>query len=186
VQQTAQDDGICGELEMQKTFRSIDQIEKRRGKEKELRKAQHVTSEFITPQGPPRTVAVVAAFLFLATVAATITGTSLLFPAPFWKPLWDLNRPAYLAFEKFGMSAGVFLLLLGIAACATSTGLLRRRRWAWWSAMALFAVNGVGDLAALLVQRDLVKGGSGVAIAACFLISLTRPQVKRFFAPTSI
>jgi hypothetical protein len=145
-----------------------------------------VTREFITPQERPRTVAVVAAFLFLATVVAMVTGISLLFPAPFWKPLWDLNRPAYLAFEKFGISAGAFLLIIGIAACAISIGLLRRRRWAWWSAMALFAVNGVGDLAALLVQRDLVKGGSGVVIAACFLISLTRPHVKRFFDPFPI
>jgi hypothetical protein len=60
----------------------------------------------------------------------------------------------------------------------TGWGLLRGRRWAWWIAVAVFAINGCGDLLTLIVRRDVVKGGSGVLIASVFLFLLMRSGGK--------
>jgi hypothetical protein len=127
------------------------------------------------------TVAVVAGFLFLASAIAVITGVSLLTPSPHWNWLWDLNRPAYMAFHKLGRLSGVLLLVVAAGAFIAANGLLRRRRWAWWMAVALFSVNGLGDLAALLLRGEVIRGGSGVLIAGAFLFCLTRPRVRRQF-----
>jgi hypothetical protein len=129
----------------------------------------------------PGTVVVVAIFLFVAAVVALATAVSLLFPSPFWNRLWDLNRPAYLAFEKFGKLPGVLLLALGITTGLAGAGLLRGKKWAWWIALAVFAINGLGDVVTLLLTRDVVRGGSGILIAGVFLFFLTRPRVQRYF-----
>jgi len=129
----------------------------------------------------PATVTVVAVFLFLAAAVAVVTGFSLLFPSPFWNRLWDLNRPAYEVFVKLGTVSGTLLAALGVAAGIAGAGLLRGRRWAWWFAVALFSINGLGDLVTLLFTRDLIRGALGVLIAGAFLFCLTRPRVRRQF-----
>jgi len=133
----------------------------------------------------PRTVtisiAVVAGFLFLATAAATVTGVSLLFPSPIWDGLWNLNPRAREGFLRFGVVAGPLLLALGGVTCAAGIGFLRRRKWAWIVALALFAVNGAGDLVTLVWAHDLVRGGSGILIAGGFLFLLTRPGIRGSF-----
>lgn len=129
----------------------------------------------------PKTVPVVAAFLFLATVMALVSGVSLLFPGTLLDRLWKFNESAAAAFRPLGRVAGVPLLALGIATTVAGVGLLRRKSWAWWFAVGLFAANGLGDLAALILTHDRVKGGAGVAVAGGFLFCLTRPKVRRYF-----
>lgn len=129
----------------------------------------------------PATGTAVAVFLFLASAVAVVTGISLLFPSLNWNWLWDLNRPAYTAFHRLGRLPGVLLLVVAAGAFIAANGLLRRRRWAWWMAVALFAANGLGDLAALLLRGEVIRGGSGVLIAGAFLFCLTRPRVRRQF-----
>lgn len=119
----------------------------------------------------PITISVLAAFLFVATAMAVATGTSLLFPNPFWKRLWDLNRPAYADFERFGKTSGVCLLALAVGTAAAGVGLLYRRKWAWWFVIVLFAINGCGDVMNFLARGDLLKSGSGVVIAVAFCSS---------------
>jgi hypothetical protein len=129
----------------------------------------------------PKTVPIVAAFLFLATAIALLVSVSLLFPNPLLDRLWELNKPGAAAFRAMGRISGVLLLALGIGTAAAGRGLLRGRRWAWWLAVALFAINGCGDVAGLVVTRDWLRSGSGVAVAAAFVCALTRPRVRRYF-----
>jgi hypothetical protein len=132
---------------------------------------------------PPVAVRTVAIFSFLATAISFLTGSSLLFPQVAWHRLWEWNRPAY-AFvveEHLQTMAGVLLLALGIVAAMAGWGLLRGKQWAWWIAVAVFVVNGLGDLLTILVQRDWVKGGSGVLIASVFLFLLMRSGTRRYF-----
>lgn len=143
-------------------------------------KVNHV-SEIHPDERRPGTVKVVAIFLFCGAAAALITGISLLFPNPLWNRLWDLNRPAYLAFERVGRLAGVSLLALGIVTGSAGRGLIKRQKWAWWAATALFAINGLGDVVTLFVTRDLVKAGAGALIASAFLFCLTRPGLRAYF-----
>jgi hypothetical protein len=129
----------------------------------------------------PRTVTIVAIFLFCAAAMALVTGMSLLFPGPLWDRMWDLNRPGHLAFERAGKLAGVPLLALGIVTGSAGRGLIMRSKWAWWTALALFAVNGMGDVATLLLTRDLLRAGVGALIAGAFLFCLTQRKVKAYF-----
>ena len=143
----------------------------------------------MTPSHPGRnaernaaiTIRIIAAFSIFATVTAAVTGISLLFPSPFWAPLWNLNPHAREAFQGFGRIAGVLLLFLGGLALATAVGLLRRRRWAWMLAVAVFAVNGAGDVVTLMVTGDILRAGSGIVIAGVFLFLLALPGVRRSF-----
>ena len=129
----------------------------------------------------PKAVIVVSSFLFLATAISLLTGTALVFPGPRWNSLWDLNRTAYIAFAKLGILAGILLLVLGVVTASAATGLLLRRRWAWWIATSIFAINGLGDALTLVMKRDLTKGISGIIIALAFLFCLSRPNVRRYF-----
>jgi hypothetical protein len=132
-------------------------------------------------QRRPKTVPVVSAFLFAATGIAAVVGTSLIFPNTLLDRLWELNRSASAAFHALGRIAGVLLLALGIGTAAAAIGLLHRRKWAWWFAMALFAIDGGGDVVALFATGDLLRGTVGVAVSATFLYSLTRPRVRQYF-----
>lgn len=133
----------------------------------------------MTPR--PKTVPIVAAFLFAATAIAAVTGTSLLFPNPLLDRLWEFNQPAAAGFRVLGRISGVLLLTLGAGTAAAGAGLLQRKKWAWWFAVALFAINGCGDVVSFCVTGDLLRSAIGVAIAATFLYYLIRPGVRSYF-----
>jgi hypothetical protein len=130
----------------------------------------------------PRTVPIVASFLFAATVIAVVVSVSLLFPNRLLDRLWELNKPGAAAFRAIGRASGLLLLVLGIGTSAAGAGLLRRRRWAWWFAIVLFTVNGCGDVVGLVATGDWLRSGSGIAVAAAFVYALTRPRVRSYFA----
>lgn len=142
----------------------------------------------IPPVAMPSAVRVIAIVLFLATAISFLTGSSLLFPEVAWHRLWEWNRPAYafLSQEDVGTSAGVLLLALGMVTAIAGWGLLRGRRWAWWIAVAVFAINGLGDVLTMIVRRDVVRGGSGVLIASLFLFLLMRSGTRHFFQRAAI
>jgi hypothetical protein len=129
----------------------------------------------------PRTIPVVAAFLFIATAIAAIVGVSLLCQSPFLDGLWELNKPAERAFRAHSTVFGLFLLLLSAGTLISGVGLLLRQRWAWWFAVVLFAINGGGDLVNLGATRDWLKSVSGVLVCAAFLYLLVRTPVRRYF-----
>ena len=58
-------------------------------------------------QQRPKTVPIVAAFLFAATGIAAVVGTSLIFPNRLLDRLWELNRPGAALFHAVGRIAGV-------------------------------------------------------------------------------
>jgi hypothetical protein len=80
-----------------------------------------------------------------------------------------------------GRISGVLLLALGIGTAAAAIGLLHRRKWAWWFATALFAIDGGGDVVALFATGDLLRSAIGVAVSAAFLYFITRPRVRQYF-----
>jgi hypothetical protein len=129
----------------------------------------------------PRTIPMVAAFLFGATAIATVVGISLLFPNWLLDRLWDLNPPAGAAFHAVGRVSGVLLLALGGGTFAAALGLLRRRRWAWWFAVVLFAINGCGDVLGFFATGDALRSVLGVAISSAFLYSLGQHRIRRYF-----
>lgn len=129
----------------------------------------------------PKTVPIVSAFLFAAAAMAALVAASLLVPHTPLDRFWELSRRAEAEFRALGRIAEVLLLLVGIAACSAAVGLLRRKQWAWWLALLLFAVNGSGDLVSFILTRDWLRTLSGAIIAAGFVYSLSRSSVRRYF-----
>ena len=129
----------------------------------------------------PKTIPVVATFLFAATVIATVVGMSLLFPNPILERLWKLNKPGAALFHRIGWPAGVFLLALAVGTCSAAFGLLRRERWAWWFAVALFTIDGCGDVVSFLTTGDAVRSISGMVISAGFLCCLLGRRTRQYF-----
>jgi hypothetical protein len=125
----------------------------------------------------------VAGILFLAAAISLLTGVSLLFPDPRWNNLWNLNQAANAAFVRLGAMPGIVLLALGVVAGSAGIGMIREKQWAWWIAVSLFAIHGLGDAFSLMVTRNLAKGVSGVLIAGAFLFWLSQPAVRRYFRP---
>src|ERR1051326_4420997 len=128
----------------------------------------------------PKAVTVVAIFLFVAAAIAFVVGASLLFPNPLMEFLWKLNRPAEATFRSFGRIAGIALMMLGIGTCTAAIGLLRRKEWAWWFAVVLFATDAVGDLVSLVATGDWLRSTAGIVISCAFLWSLRSRQVRAY------
>jgi hypothetical protein len=103
-------------------------------------------------------------FLFAAAAIATVVGTSLLFPSRLLDRLWELNKAGEALFHRLGRISGVFLLGLGGGAYLAAVNVLRRKQWAWWFALILFAIDGVGDVIGSFVTRDFMRGGFGAVI----------------------
>ena len=101
-------------------------------------------------------------------------------PETFLDRIWALNRGAYIEFVTLGRPAGISLMILGLICAIAAAGLLKRRKWAWWLAVGLFVVNVAGD-AARIFTGEPVKGAFGAAIAAAFVIYLTRSRVREYF-----
>jgi hypothetical protein len=131
----------------------------------------------------PKTIAIVAGFLFAAATVAVIVGISLLFRNPILHRMWELNPAAAPVFHAHGGISGLLLLGLGVATFTAAHSLLRGQEWAWWFAVALFAVNGLGNVISLFATREPVRSVSGIAIASAFLYFLTRARVRRYFIP---
>ncbi len=129
----------------------------------------------------PKTVPIVAAFLFAASAIAAVVGASLLFPNTLLDRLWELNKPGAAAFRALGRISGILLLLLGAGTSAAAVGLLQRKKWAWWFAVVLFAIDGAGDVVSLIVTGDWFRSATGVVISSAFLYSLSRYRVRRYF-----
>lgn len=129
----------------------------------------------------PKTLAIIAGFLFFAAAMAAVVGGALLFPGKLLQFLAELNKPGMAAFEQIETLAGVLLLALGVGCAATAIGLLRRQRWAWVAATVLFIVNGGGDLVSCVRTHDFLRSGAGALIAALFLFGLWRPSVRAYF-----
>jgi hypothetical protein len=129
----------------------------------------------------PKAVTVVASFLFIATVIALVVGEALLFPNRLLDRLWELNKPAEVAFRQMGRIAGVPLLLLGVGTFAAAIGLVRRKVWAWRFAVLLFAANGIGDLVSFIVTGDWLRSASGTVISSAFLWTLCARRVRLHF-----
>jgi lysylphosphatidylglycerol synthetase-like protein (DUF2156 family) len=129
----------------------------------------------------PRAVPVVAAFLFVVTVIAAVVGISLVFPNRLTERLWELNKPGAALFHSIGRVSGVFLLALGVATAAAARGLLRRRQWAWWFAVILFAIDGSGDVVSFFVTGDWLRSIVGAIITSVFLCFLCQRNVRYYF-----
>jgi hypothetical protein len=129
----------------------------------------------------PKTIAIIATIFFAATFIAAMVGFSLLFPNRLLDRLWIFNPAGAVFFRSIGPISGLFLLALGAGTFAAARGLLHGRKWAWRFAVALFAIDGCGDIASFFLIHDALKTVTGVIISLAFLLSLCRRRVRDHF-----
>lgn len=138
-------------------------------------------SETAQARNRPGSIPIIAAFLFFATVIASVVGVSLLFPNRLLDQLWKLNPEGAVLFHSIGRVSGVFLLVLAVGTFAAARGLLAGRRWAWRFSVALFAIDAAGNLVSFFLIHDALRTATGAIVSSAFLIALWRPAVRRYF-----
>jgi hypothetical protein len=144
-----------------------------RGNERRVREA----SDAPKPSG----FAAVGIFLFFGATMASLAAITLLWRGTSLDRIWSLNPAAYRQLVPWGRSVGVLFLLLGLALAASGVGWFQRRLWGWRLAVAIIAVQVIGDVINC-IRGDWLRGGIGVAIAGALLLFLLRPTVKKAFA----
>ena len=137
----------------------------------------HEASDAPKPSG----FAAVGVFLFFGATVASLAAITLLWRGTYLDPIWSLNPTAYRQLAPLGRDVGVPFLLLGLALAAAGIGWFRRRLWGWRLAVAIIAIQTVGDIINC-IRGDWLHGGIGVVIAGALLLFLLRPRVKKAFA----
>jgi len=133
----------------------------------------------------PVSVTIISTFLFAATGIAAVTSFSLFHPGTKVDAMWRLNpdaSAAIAAHPAWRNVAGSGLLSLSAATAWMGVGLLRGQRSAWRATIALFILNGTGDLVAFALGPHRVKGASGLLVVGAFFYVLTRKDVRGFAA----
>ena len=120
-------------------------------------------------------------FLFFGAAMAALAGTTLIWRGTILDGVWKLNPTGYRQLATLGRGVGIaFLLLSGLMAVA-GIGWFRRRHWGWRLAVAIIAVQVLGDLVNFL-RGDFIPGGIGTTIAGALLLYLFSENVKKIFA----
>jgi hypothetical protein len=121
--------------------------------------------------------------VFIAAFIALIVGVSTIIPGTPLDVIWTLRNPFPTGFRStiLGMIFGFFILILGLLMMFAGWGMLKGMKWAWWTVLIIFIVNGIGD-AISLVLGGAINGIFGILIASAFIYYLTRPHVKEFFS----
>ncbi len=131
---------------------------------------------------PSRGLTAVGIFLVFGAVMATLAGTSLRWPRTYLDDMWILNPRAHRDLAPYGPVAGLLFLLLGATLAVAAAGWFKRKAWGWRLAVAVIAIQVLGDLVNAFSGRA-VDGAIGVTIAGLLLFYLTRPQVRAAFDP---
>lgn len=112
-------------------------------------------------------------FFAMAAVILVSAGTALLWPGTVLDAIWSLRPDRQPLLMQWRGVAGPGFLALAIPMAPASYGAFLQRPWARWLAVAIFAANGAGDAAQLVLGRWL-EGGIGVAVAAMLICVLCR------------
>ena len=123
----------------------------------------------------------VGIFLFFGATMALLAGTTLVWRGTILDRVWVVNAPAYAQLARFGKTIGVPFLLLAAILVVAAAGWFRRRLWAWRLAVAIIAIQVLGDVVNAFVG-DALRGGIGFVIAVALLLYLRRPEVRSAFA----
>jgi hypothetical protein len=121
-----------------------------------------------------------SAFFVFGALMASLAFLGLVFPEGPLEPMWRLNRHAQVALLALRWW-GVLLMLGVAAACALAAlGLWTRARWGHRLAVAILAVNLLGDLLSAVALGDL-RTLIGVPIAGAIIMYLVSPRTRAQF-----
>ncbi|MGH9904878.1 MAG: hypothetical protein ACRD8U_04735 [Pyrinomonadaceae bacterium] len=95
--------------------------------------------------------------------------------------MWRLNPRAHENLSKLGYWAVLLLSAVSVFCAAGAIGLWRGAKWGHWVAVALIAINLIGDVINVLLGTE-PRAIVGVPIAAATLAYLLSKTVRDFFS----
>ena len=131
--------------------------------------------------GSPRGKTAIGIVLLFGAVMASLAGATLLWRGTALDRMWTLNPRAYKDLAPLGKVVGIPFLMLGVLLAVACMGWFKRRVWGWRLAVAIIAIQVLGDLVNAF-RGDVVRGGVGFVIAGALLVYLLRPEVRAAFA----
>lgn len=120
----------------------------------------------------------------LGAVMATLACVMLLVPGGRLEPIWRLNPQAHVALSRMGVWAIVLMGAVAAMCALSALGLWIRARWGHRLALAVLAVNLVGDTANALIRGDL-RTLIGLPIGGALIAYLVSSSVRRQFTLTN-
>ncbi len=124
---------------------------------------------------------IILGFFFLtAMLICLVAAITLLAPGSPVDGVWSIKPVEYQQLLALAPWSGVGFVALSVAMAFASLGTFTGSRWGWWLAVAIFAINGLGDAAQVLFGR-VVEGVVGVLAAGLVLLVMTRPRIRSSF-----
>jgi hypothetical protein len=123
----------------------------------------------------PTGVSILACFFVFGGLASALTTLILLVPGTPTDQLWRLNPRAREGLVPLGRAAVVLMGAVCLACFVAALGLWRLRRWGYWTAMVILAINLLGDATNALVTGDW-RTLIGVPIAGAMILYLWRKR----------
>jgi len=122
----------------------------------------------------------IGVFLFFGATMATFASATLTLPGTSLDRIWVFNPAAYKRLVSFCKPVGLLFLLLATVLAVAGTGWFKHRLWGWRLAVAVIAIQVLGDLVNFS-RGDFLRGGVGFTIASVLLLYLLRPSVRTVF-----
>jgi hypothetical protein len=119
-------------------------------------------------------------FLIFGGSMASLAGIDLVWQVTALDRMWALNPSAYNELVPFGKAAGFAFILLGMILAVAAIGWFKRRLWGWRLAVAIIAVQVLGDVANVFLGRR-VEGAIGAIIAGALVVYLFQDPVRSAF-----
>ena len=112
---------------------------------------------------------------------ALLTLFMLLFPGSVLDSLWRLNPEAQLGLESVGPWAIMLMAIVATACGLSAVGLAKLAQWGRMLALAVLAVNLMGDIGGALIRGD-PRTLIGVPIGGAMILYLLSSRVRSAFA----
>lgn len=132
-------------------------------------------------RGAPFGLRALVVFFFFGAVMCLLTVAGLLFPRGILEPMWRLNPDAHTALQSLGQWSILLMLIVGAACASAAIGLAKRACWGRQFAIAVLAVNLLGDFINAIARYDL-RTLVGLPIGGALIFYLMSKRVRKFFA----
>jgi len=123
----------------------------------------------------PISIALISLFFVFGAFASGLAAFMLLLPSTPLDALWRLNPHARDGLAPMGLWAVFLMSVVCVACAATALGLWHRRRWGYWAAISILAINLLGDTINAIALRDC-RTLIGLPIAGFLIAYLLRKR----------
>jgi hypothetical protein len=129
---------------------------------------------------PPASLIALSGFFAFGALMSGAAGVALLVPGGILEPMWQLNPEARSGLLSMGPWAIALMGTVSLACALAAVGLWIRARWGRRVALAILAVNLVGDVGNAALRGDPCTL-LGLPIAAGLIAYLLSPRVRAYF-----